>query len=181
MILIILGLALWAAVHFWKRAAPDSRVSLGNTGKIIVAVGAVLAIVLMVIGYRGYDGPVYWGRTAAMTGINNLLIVFAFYLYAASGAKTRITRIIRHPQLTAVTIWAIAHLLVNGDLASFVLFGGLLAWAVAEVIVLNRAQPNWTRPAAVPVKKEVTAVVATVVVYGVVSGIHIWLGVNPFG
>ena len=52
----------------------------------------------------------------------------------------------RHPQLTAVKIWAVAHLLVNGDLASLVLFGGLLAWAVVEVIVINRSEV-WVRPA----------------------------------
>jgi uncharacterized membrane protein len=37
---------------------------------------------------------------------------------------------LRHPQLLAVKTWAVAHLLVNGDLASIMLFGGLLAWAV---------------------------------------------------
>lgn len=181
MILIILGLALWSGAHLWKRLAPDSRARFGDTGKIIVAVASVIAIVLMVIGYRGYDGPVYWGASPATTGINNLLMLFAFYLYAASGAKTAITRVVRHPQLTAIKVWAVAHLLVNGDLGSIVLFGGMLAWAVVEVIVLNRAQRDWTPPHPVPVKKEVTAVVATVVAFGIVAAIHIWLGVNPFG
>lgn len=181
MILILAGLALWAGVHFWKRISPDSRAAMGDKGRLIVTVGAVLAILLMILGYRGYDGPVYWYRSPATTGINNLLMVLAFYLFAASGAKTRITRRIRHPQLTAVKVWAAAHLLVNGDLGSIVLFGGLLAWAVAEVIVINRAVPDWTPAHPVPIKKEITAVIATVVVFAVVSAIHYWLGVNPFG
>lgn len=181
MILILLGLALWAAAHFWKRVSPDSRARFGDKGKGIVAGLLVLSILLMVIGYRGAEGPVWWGRSPAMTGINNLLMLLAFYLFAASGAKTWITTKIRHPQLTAVKVWAVAHLLVNGDLASFMLFGGLLAWAVAEVIVINRAVPDWTPAHAVPVKKEVTAVIATVVVFVLVALIHLWLGVNPFG
>ncbi|WP_108484977.1 NnrU family protein [Oceaniglobus ichthyenteri] len=181
MILIILGLALWAGTHFWKRISPDSRARAGDKGKAIVAAGSVIAIILMVIGYRGADVPVYWGRNSATTGINNLLMILSFYLFAASGAKTWITTKVRHPQLTAVKVWAVAHLLVNGDLASIVLFGGMLAWAVAEVIVLNRAQPVWTPAHPVPVKKEITAVIATVVVYAVVSLIHLWLGVSPFG
>ena len=147
----------------------------------LMLAGAVLGIVLMVIGYKMADGAVYWGRTAAMTGINNLLMLFAFYLYAASGAKTRITRTIRHPQLTAVKVWALAHSLVNGDVPSFVLFGGLLAWAVGEVILINRANRDWTPPPVVPVKKEITAVVAAVAVYAITAAIHIWLGYNPFG
>jgi uncharacterized membrane protein len=181
MILILLGLALWSGAHLWKRLAPDHRARFGEKGKAVVAVASLLAIVLMVIGYRGAEGPWFWGRTAAMTGINNLLMLFAFYLFAASGAKTWITTKIRHPQLTAVKVWAVAHLLVNGDLASILLFGGLLAWAVVEVILINRAVPDWTPAHAVPVKKEITAAVAAVVVYALVAGVHVWLGVNPFG
>ncbi|TYB90229.1 NnrU family protein [Oceaniovalibus sp. ACAM 378] len=181
MILILFGLILWSGTHFWKRIAPDHRARFGDKGKAIVAVGSGIAIVLMVIGYRGADGAMFWGRSPAMTGINNLLMLLSFYLFASSGAKTRITKYVRHPQLAAVKVWAIAHLLVNGDTPSFLLFGGLLAWAVAEVIVLNRVQPAWTPAHDVPVKKEFTAVIATVVVFVVVALIHLWLGVNPFG
>jgi len=181
MILLILGLALWAGLHFWKRIAPDHRAQFGDKGKGIVAIGLFVSIVLMIIGYRTADGAVFWGRSPAMTGINNLLMVFAFYLFASSGAKTRITKVIRHPQLTAVKVWAVAHLLVNGDTASFILFGGLLSWAVAEVIVINRAEGPRGPYHAVPIKKELTAIIATVVVVAVVSAIHIWLGYNPFG
>ncbi|WP_102107721.1 NnrU family protein [Oceaniglobus roseus] len=180
MILILLGLILWAGSHYWKRLAPGSRAQAGDKGKIVVAIASVLGIVLMVIGYRGAEGTFFWGPSAALVGINNLLVLFAFYLFASSGAKTRITRRIRHPQLTAVKVWAVAHLLVNGDTPSFLLFGGLLAWAVGEVILINRAEPAWTPAHPVPVRKEITAIIATVVVFAVVAGIHTWLGVNPF-
>jgi uncharacterized membrane protein len=180
-IILIAGVALWTGAHYWKRLAPESRASFGDKGKGIVAGLLVLSIVLMVIGYRGADGPVWWGRSAPLVGINNLLMILAFYLYAASGAKTRITTNIKNPQLTAFKIWAVAHLLVNGDLASFVLFGGLLAWAVGQVIILKRTGPPWVRPHPVPIKKEITAVIATVVVTIVVMGIHYALGVTPWG
>ena len=181
MILILLGLLLWSGAHLWKRLSPSSRARFGEKGKGIVALASLAAIVLMVIGYRGADGAVFWGRNAALVGINNLLMLFAFYLFAASGAKTRITGAIRHPQLTAVKVWAVAHLLVNGDTPSFLLFGGILAWAVAEVILINRAEGPRGPYHAVPIRKEVSAVVATLVVFAIVSGIHAWLGYNPFG
>lgn len=181
MLLLVLGVILWAGVHLWKRIAPDSRAKAGDNGKLIVAAGSVLAIVLMVIGYRAAEGTVFWGRTSAMTGINNLLMVLAFYVFATSAAKTRLTQYIRHPQLTSVMIFAVAHLLVNGDTPSFVLFGGLLAWAVAEVIMINRAEGPRGPYNTVPVKKEYTAVIVTIVVVAIVSLIHIWLGYNPFG
>ncbi|MCF7699372.1 NnrU family protein [Loktanella sp. M215] len=181
MILILLGLILWSGSHFWKRAAPDSRAAMGDKGKMVVAVLSVLAIVLMVIGYRGATGTVYWGKTPAMTGINNLLVLFAFYLFAASGKGTRVTKLIRNPQLTAVAVWAVAHLLVNGDTPSFLLFGGMLAWSRAEIAVLNRAAGPRGAYHAPPVKSEIIAVVATLVVFAVVAGIHTALGYSPFG
>lgn len=181
MIYLILGLILWSGTHFWKRLAPAHRASFGDKGKMVVAIGSLAGLVLMIVGYRMADTTFYWGRTSAMTGINNLLMLLSFYLFAASGSKARITQYIRHPQLTAVVIWSVAHLLVNGDTASFVLFGGLLVWATSEMALINRANPNWTPGPDVPMKKEISAIVATLLVFVVVSGVHIWLGYNPFG
>lgn len=181
MTLLILSVALWVAAHLWKRAAPAHRASFGDKGKGVVAGATVVSIVLMVIGYRAAEGTVYWGRTGAMTGINNLLMVLAFYLYAASGKGTRVTRWIRHPQLTGFTIWAGAHLLVNGDTPSFVLFGGLGVWALVQMALINRADGPRGAYHAPPIKSEIIALVATVVVVIVVMGIHYALGVTPWG
>ena len=181
MIYILAGLILWSGVHFWKRIAPKERAKFGEKGKGIVAVGSVAGIILMVIGYRMAEGTFYWGRSPAMTGINNLLMLFAFYLFAASGAKTRVTKAIRHPQLSAVVVWSAAHILVNGDSPSFLLFGGMAVWAIAEMIVINRSEGPRGPYHDVPVKKEITAIVATVVVFLIVSLVHILLGYNPFG
>ncbi|MES2843430.1 MAG: NnrU family protein [Pseudomonadota bacterium] len=181
MFLLILGLVLWSGAHFMKRIAPDARAQLGDRGKAVLGVAILLSVVLMVLGYRSAPFIEVWTPPAFLTHLNNLLMILAFYLYAASGAKTAITRKIRHPQLTAVKTWAVAHLLVNGDLASIILFGGLLAWAVVSVILINRAQRDWQRPAPVPAKKEITAIVATLVVVVIVMLIHNWLGVQPWG
>lgn len=181
MIWLILGLLLWIGAHLFKRLAPEKRAAMGEKGKGVVAVAIVVSIVLMVIGYRMADGPFFWGRHPALVGINNLLMIFAIYLFAASGLKTTLTRKMRHPQLGAVKVWALAHILVNGDLPSFILFGGLLAWAVIEVITINKAVPNWTPPAPAPKANEVKAIVFTVVVYAVLAGVHTWLGYPVFG
>jgi uncharacterized membrane protein len=181
MTLIMLGLLLWWGAHLFKRLAPARRAALGDAGKGLVAVGVLAGVVLMVMGYRGNTAPDLWYPPAFLTHLNNLLMLLAVYLYAASGMKTAITRKIRHPQLTAVKTWAVAHLLVNGDLASVVLFGGLLAWAVVEVILINRAEPVWTRNPPAPIGKEIGAAVGAVLVTGASGWVHNWLGVWPFG
>lgn len=181
MIYLLLGLALWWGAHLFKRIAPDLRARLGSPGKGIIAVILVVSIWLMSKGYGQVDGPFYWGRSAALVGINNLLMLLSVYLFAASGAKTALARRMRHPMLGAVKVWALAHILVNGDLASFILFGGLLAWAVDEVIVINKAEPDWTPPEPAPRDKEIKAVVIALVVYAVIAGVHYWLGYPAFG
>lgn len=178
---LILGLILWSAGHFFKRVAPDMRAGMGNAGKGVAALIILAGVVLMVIGYRAADGAVFWGRHPATVGINNLLMLLSVYMFAASGMKTALARKMRHPMLGAVKVWALAHLLVNGDVASFVLFGGLLAWAVVEMIVINRAQPDWTPPAPAPKRKEVIAVVASVVLYLVIVAAHYYFGYPAFG
>ena len=181
-LILILGVALWSGAHLFKRLAPERRAALGDPFKGAVAVMLLVSLVLMVIGYRGADGAFLWGRNAATTGINNLLVLLAFYLFAASGMKTALGQKMRHPQLTAVKVWAVAHLLVNGDVPSLILFGGMLAWAVAEVIVINR-QTTWTKPASVTVdaKKEGIALVSTLVPYAAVAWLHALLGYPVFG
>lgn len=178
--LLALGVALWAGAHFFKRLAPDARAAMGDKGKGLVAVAIVLSIVLMVIGYRGAEFVPVWSPPSFLTHVNNTLMVFAFWLFGAGKAGVWPAQKIRHPQLTAVKTFAFAHLLVNGDLASILLFGGLLGWAVASVVLINKAEPDWTPPEAAPRQKLITNAIITVVVFLVVTGIHAWLGVWPF-
>ncbi|MEC3859841.1 NnrU family protein [Mesobacterium sp. TK19101] len=181
-LILILGVALWSGAHLFKRIAPERRAALGDGFRGPVSLMLLASLVLMVIGYRGMDGAFFWGRHPATVGINNLLMLVSVYLFAASGMKTAMGQKMRHPMLIGVKTWALAHLLVNGDVASFILFGGLLAWAVVEVILINK-QTTWVKPATVTVnaRKEVMALVGTLVVYGVAVGIHYWLGYPTFG
>jgi NnrU protein len=79
MVWLILGVLAWSGAHLWKRLAPASRAGAGDRGKGVVALLSALGIVLMVVGYRAWDdAPVWWGRSAATTGINNLLVLVAF-------------------------------------------------------------------------------------------------------
>lgn len=186
MTLLILGVALWWAAHLFKRMVPGARAKMGNPGKGVMALLIVASVVLMVIGYRGATGAVYWGPSSAMVGINNLLMVLAFYVYAVGGPGPGKPRVwlgtkMRHPQLTGFSIWAVAHLLVNGDVPSFILFGGLLIWALVEIRLINAQDPVWTPPAKGSARKEAVYVVLTIVIVAVVMAIHFALGVKPWG
>lgn len=180
MIWLILGVLLWSGAHLFKRIAPDARAAIGEKGKGPVALALLVSVVLMVIGYREAEGAFFYGRSSALVGINNLLMLLSVYMFAVSGMKTRLAQYIRHPQLTGVKLWAVAHLLVNGDMPSFILFGGILAWAVIEVILLNR-QTTWVKPEPASMKNEIRAVLGTLVLYVGLILVHTGLGYVPYG
>lgn len=176
------GVLLWSLAHLLKRVAPGWRARLGSAGRPLVAVSIVLSVVLMVLGYQQAEGPLWWGRQSALVGINNLLVLIGFYMISGSIIGARISRFIRHPQLTAIKLWAVAHLLVNGDLASMTLFGGLLIWAVLAVILINRQEePLVLEQGPIAWALEVGALSAAIVIYGLVGYVHGWLGYPVHG
>lgn len=180
MIWLILGLALWSGAHLFKRVAPERRARMGDAGKGIIAIALLLSVVLMVVGYRAADFVPLYDPWPWAGHLNNLLVLIAFVLFGVGSTGSWLATRMRHPMLTGVKIWAFAHLLVNGDLASILLFGGLLAWAVVEVIVINRAtewSPDRSRR---PGPRDAVLVVAWLVIFAVAAWIHIWLGHNPF-
>ncbi|MEM1073550.1 MAG: NnrU family protein [Pseudomonadota bacterium] len=183
MLLLIFGLVLWVAAHYFKRLFPEQRAALGEPGKGLVAVALIGAVVLIVIGYRGAAFIPVWQPPIFMVHVNNTLMILAFWVYgsgAAKGAKVWPGYRMRHPQLIGFKIWAFAHLLVNGDLASVLLFGTLLAWAVGEVILINRAEPEWSPSLHGGAPTYVRHGVITTVILAVVVSVHTWLGVWPF-
>lgn len=183
---LILGVLLWSVMHLIPAAAADFRNSmvgkLGEKGwKALFALVMVLSIYLIISGWRAtlpeflYVPPT-WGRHAA-----SLLVLIGFILFAASHGQSNIKRFIRHPQLTGVISWGIGHLLANGESRSIVLFGGLLLWAVLEIVLLNRRDGAWQKPAPAPLKKDIIVVVIGFVVYAVIAAAHQWLfGFSPF-
>ena len=121
---------LWSGAHLFTRIAPEARGRLGNTGRSLLALLLLASVVLMTLSYQQASSTVWWGRQTTWVGVNNVLVYLGFCCIAGSQVGAWVAGVIRHPQLTAVRLWALAHLLVNCDSASLLLFGTLLIWAV---------------------------------------------------
>jgi len=147
MTLLILGLALFLGVHTFTtmrgaRAAVIGRMGEGGY-KGLYSLLAAVGLVLIVIGFGRYRSGGYiqiWNPPRALFHPFSLVLLwFAFVsLTAAYAPAGRIKSLLRHPMLVAVKAWALSHLLVNGDLGSMLLFGGLLAWAIYDRIAVKR-------------------------------------------
>ena len=183
--LLIAGLVLWWGAHVFKRLLPAQRVALaGKLGqgpaKGVVAATLLIAVVLMVLGYRQMDFIAVYQPIRCIGHLAVLLMYIAVFLTGVGAVGGRLFSNLRHPMLTGGILWAFAHLLVNGDLASILLFGGIGLWAGAQMLLINRSEGAWERPAAGSVRKDVKLAVISLVIYGVIVGVHFALGHNPF-
>lgn len=104
----------------------------------------------------------YWSVTPATRGLQIALQLIAFFFIVAGqmtpsptgvraivpngpGASilkqqdlvSGMLRISRHPFLWGAAIWAAGHLIVNGDTASFILFGSLLILALLGPLMID--------------------------------------------
>ncbi len=179
MTLLLLGVLIWCAAHLFKRVLPAARLGMGDKARGPVALAILISVVLMVIGYRMADIIPAYTPIAGMGHANNLLMLLSVFFFGITPSKGVLADKIRHPMLWGVVVWAGAHLLTNGDVASLILFGGLGAWAVGAMILINRAGP-WDRPPQGSLKGDGKNLVITAVIYGVAIGIHLLLGHSPF-
>jgi uncharacterized membrane protein len=95
-----------------------------------------------------------------------------------------IKRVLKHPLLVAVKIWAAAHLCANGDLGGIILFGSVLAWAVYDRITLKRRSAAGSPPLPVGRRRDdiIAIVVGTIVYLALGFVFHpIVIGVPAFG
>lgn len=147
MALLILGLVLFLGIHTLTTMREVRAAAIGRLGegpyKGVYSLVSAIGLVLIVWGFGRYRSGGYiqvWDPPIAIFHpIALFLLWFAFVALAAAYAPPgKIKAVLRHPMLVAVKAWALSHLLVNGDLGSMLLFGGLLAWAVYDRIALKR-------------------------------------------
>lgn len=175
MTLLIAGVLLWSLSHLSLALVPQFKA--GVVAKIgllpwkgLFALVVLLSLMMIIFGWRSTIPSMIWVPPAGMRHVTMALVPIALVLFFAARAPTDIKRVIRHPQLTGVKLWAVAHLLSNGDSRSLIVFGGLLVWAVLEVIFINRRDgKSWTRPKPMGwIKTAVSTVIALVIAGGVV-------------
>ncbi|MGR3468225.1 MAG: NnrU family protein [Shimia sp.] len=183
MTLLILGLTLWVAGHLWGRFAPGLYTRIGPAAKGLSALAIVAGVLLMIVGYWQAEVVTLYVLPGWAVYVNNVLMIAAFWTYLATATPRGTAWIVgdlRHPQLVGFSIWAVAHLLVNGDLSSVILFGGLLVWALAEIAIMSRDAPA-EAPDRGGIKSPWGHAALVLVVFTLVAALHMWLGRNPFG
>ncbi|ARQ02177.1 NnrU family protein [Pseudorhodoplanes sinuspersici] len=145
LVTLVLGLIVFIAPHVFvtQRQARANLIARIGEGpyKIGFSILSAIGIVLIAYGFAWYRAsewinvwsPPVWTRHLAL-----VLVWPAIIMIVAAYIPGNIKRVLKHPMLAGVKLWALAHLLANGDLGSIILFGSILAWAVYDRISLKR-------------------------------------------
>jgi uncharacterized membrane protein len=189
---LILGLLLFLGIHSVRIVAdPWRSAQIARIGEmrwkgvysLLSAVG--LGLIIWGYGLARAGDVALWVPPLPMRHLAAGLTLPAFILLVAAYLPgSHIKAKIGHPMVAGVKIWALAHLLANGNLADVILFGAFLIWAVASFVssrrrdrIAGRSYPVccWTRDASVAAIGLLAW--ALFAMWG-----HTWLiGVKPFG
>jgi len=192
--IMIIGLAAFLGAHTLVALRPQRAAVIARVGERayrgLFALVSLIGIILIGYGFARYRAAGYidiwtpprWTRhaTAALVWPSIIAIVAAY-------VPSEIKRVLKHPMLAGVKLWAVAHLLSNGDLGSIILFGSILAWAVYDRIAIKQRGDAAAGPVAIAASGGyrndfIVVVVGTLVFFALGFWFHPWvIGVPVFG
>ena len=156
---ISLAAVFWLGLHFVV-AGPLRSLLVEKLGERpfrgIFSLLSIAGLGWFIVAYRVAPWVPLWPTTPAL-GWLAFVLVFLGFLLAVVGMGPMnptdthaprmidgklpvcgITRVTRHPRLCGVSLWATAHLLVNGHLAALFMFGALLVAALNGMVSIDR-------------------------------------------
>ena len=180
MAFLVLGVSLWFFIHIFPSIFIKPRLRLLDLIglKIYQAIFSILLLTSFAIIIYGWKSTtpltVYdlsdWGKQ-----LNWILMLVALIFFMSGIHPTNLKRFIRHPMLLGVATWAFGHLLVNGDIRSIILFGGMGAWSLLSIVTINRRDGDWLKPKKVPIKKDAITISIAIIMYVVLLFAHPYL------
>jgi len=175
MFILLFGLLLFFAIHLLPASVSLRRQAVQRLGeygyKVVFALIALVGLALVVYGmsereYIPIWQPPVWSRHLAM-----VMMLPASLLLVAAYMPTNVKKYTRHPMLWGVTIWAVVHLLANGDLGSMILFCSFLVYSLFDMWSANMRGASKSRETK-PLRYDVGVVVAGTAVYALLYYLH---------
>ena len=145
MAFLIFGIILFIAIHLLPTFPTKRDVLIDRLGYIsyLILFSAIssFAFLLIIYGYIQADRTLLWQALAFSRPLSLAIMPIVFILIAAAYLKTHIRAKLKHPMLIGTAIWAIVHLTANGNIASVILFGSFLLYAIADIL-MAKTRPN---------------------------------------
>jgi uncharacterized membrane protein len=129
LLIVTLGIGLFITVHIVPMV-PEWRTALVNhlgegAYKTAFAALSLLGLIGAIVAYRFTPHAPLWPTPPSLRFVTAILMLAAVLFFAGARGVPWFKRIVRHPMLWGIGLLGIAHLLVNGETAGVILFGGL--------------------------------------------------------
>ena len=189
---MICGLVLFLGSHALQALAPAWRNQqiqrLGDKAfKGVISLVALLGFVGICWGYdlARATPTVLWVPPKGMRHVAALLMLIAAWMMVAAFVPgNHIKARLRHPMVLSVKVWALAHLLANGNLEDVILFASFLLWAVLSFRAARQRDRLANHgPADTNARATLVVVMGGLALYALfLFKAHAWLvGVSPMG
>jgi len=180
MFVLVAGIAIFLGIHSLSMFPHTRRSLIAYLGAgpfkgvySLIALGGLGMIMFGFSRYRAAGMIPVWTPPEGLRHLTLGLMWLAFVAIACSNpAPGRIRGWLRHPMLVAVKIWALAHLLANGDLGGMILFGSFLAWAVFDRISVKRRRDFGAQRIGAFTGADATALAVGTIAYGTMIFLH---------
>ena len=199
---LIFGLVLFLSAHSTRIFADAWRTRTVEAWgekpfKAVYALVSLVGFYGLIVGYAEVRlEPVFiWQPPIATRHVSLLLMLFASVLLVATYIPANHFKVrLGHPMVLSVKVWALAHLLSNGNLADLLLFGAFLAWSVmnfksarardrAKAEIQAQVSGQTAPPTLPKISATLIAIVGGAVLWGLITFVlHAQVvGVSPLG
>jgi uncharacterized membrane protein len=137
--ILLAGLALFLGVHLIPIVPPlraQLQAWLGENGyRLGFSLVSAVGLALTVVGYaRAPTGPEWFMPFPLAIMLAPFVMLASFVLLAAAQLRTHLRRVLGHPMLIGVGLWAGVHLLATGHTRAILLFGAFLAYVAVDLV-----------------------------------------------
>jgi uncharacterized membrane protein len=147
--IMIVGLALFIGAHVFITMRGPRAAVIARMGewpyKGVISVISLIGIIVIGYGFARYRAAGMidvWHPPAWTRHLNNALMWPAIVCIVAAYSPGEIKRVLKHPMLVGVKLWAVAHLVANGDLGSIILFVSILLWAGYDRMTIKNREDH---------------------------------------
>jgi len=171
------GLGLWFVVHAFPSVAPAKRAALQDSMgeqayRGVFSLCILVALLLIVFGWKSTAPTAIYAPPMGPGLLSAALVLAGLILFFSGRVNGHIKRILRHPQMAGTFLWAISHLLTNGDSRSLALFGTMAVWTVFEIVMINRREGPRNTASTAAGRSDLIAIGIGTVVFALIGHFH---------
>ncbi len=188
---LVLGLAIFLGAHVFVTQRDARAALIGRIGEwpykglfSLVSLAGLFLIVWGFAQYRAGGSIMVWSPPSWARHLTVALMWPATICVTAAYIPGDLKRTLKHPMLVGIKLWAVGHLVANGDLGAIILFGAVLAWAVFDRITLKHRSDAGAPP--IPLggrRNDMIAVVVGTILYLALGLVFhpLFIGIPVFG